>query len=381
MKQLIYLDNAATTKTRPEVVEAMLPYFTEFYGNPSSVYEFSTESKKAVNHARETIARALGAKTNEIYFTAGGSESDNWALTATAEAYASKGKHIITSRIEHHAVLHTCQYLEKRGYEVTYLHPDASGRVRVEDLEAALRPDTVLVSMMLVNNETGALQPVAQAAQLLRRKQSAALLHTDAVQGFLKIPFTPKGLGVDLLTISGHKIGAMKGSGALYLRKGLRAVPLIRGGGQARGLRSGTEATPQIAALAAAASLGRERMEEHTAALTDLKAYALETFQRGVPGLAVVSPGDAPHICAISLPGYPSQVVVRWLSDRGFCVSSGSACHRGKASHVYAAMHLSKGVRDGVLRISFGPENTRQEVDQLAQALLAATRDLVPARG
>ena len=223
--------------------------------------------------------------------------------------------------------------------------------------------------------------PVAQAAQLLRRKQSAALLHTDAVQGFLKIPFTPKGLGVDLLTISGHKIGAMKGSGALYLRKGLRAVPLIRGGGQERGLRSGTEATPQIAALAAAASLGRERMEEHTAALTDLKAYALETFQRGVPGLAVVSPGDAPHICAISLPGYPSQVVVRWLSDRGFCVSSGSACHRGKASHVYAAMHLSKGVRDGVLRISFGPENTRQEVDQLAQALLEATRDLVPARG
>ncbi|MFQ9860366.1 MAG: aminotransferase class V-fold PLP-dependent enzyme [Evtepia gabavorous] len=173
----------------------------------------------------------------------------------------------------------------------------------------------------------------------------------------------------------------MKGSGALYLRKGLRAVPLIRGGGQERGLRSGTEATPQIAALAAAASLGRERMEEHTAALTDLKAYALETFQRGVPGLAVVSPGDAPHICAISLPGYPSQVVVRWLSDRGFCVSSGSACHRGKASHVYAAMHLSKGVRDGVLRISFGPENTRQEVDQLAQALLEATRDLVPARG
>ena len=378
---MIYFDHAATTRVLPEAAQAAMKTMTEDYGNPSSLYHLGVQAAKRMGEHREQVARALGCQGEEVYFTSGGTEGDNWAVALAVHLGRHKGRHIITTAIEHAAVLQPCKELERQGYEVTYLHPDASGRVRVEDLEAALRPDTVLVSMMLVNNETGALQPVAQAAQLLRRKQSAALLHTDAVQGFLKIPFTPKGLGVDLLTISGHKIGAMKGSGALYLRKGLRAVPLIRGGGQERGLRSGTEATPQIAALAAAASLGRERMEEHTAALTDLKAYALETFQRGVPGLAVVSPGDAPHICAISLPGYPSQVVVRWLSDRGFCVSSGSACHRGKASHVYAAMHLSKGVRDGVLRISFGPENTRQEVDQLAQALLEATRDLVPARG
>ena len=361
---MIYFDHAATTRVLPEAAQAAMKTMTEDYGNPSSLYQLGVQAAKRMGEHREQVAARLAEDIEQ---------KDCHGDTGCLGRH--KGRHIITTAIEHAAVLQPCKELERQGYEVTYLHPDASGRVRVEDLEAALRPDTVLVSMMLVNNETGALQPVAQAAQLLRRKQSAALLHTDAVQGFLKIPFTPKGLGVDLLTISGHKIGAMKGSGALYLRKGLRAVPLIRGGGQERGLRSGTEATPQIAALAAAASLGRERMEEHTAALTDLKAYALETFQRGVPGLAVVSPGDAPHICAISLPGYPSQVVVRWLSDRGFCVSSGSACHRGKASHVYAAMHLSKGVRDGVLRISFGPENTRQEVDQLAQALSQAVED------
>ena len=378
----IYADNAATTKMSEAAKNTLLRCLEEGWANPSSLHTPGQIAAERLRQARQTIAACLNARPEEILFTSGGSEADNQALISLAAAGAKKEhRHIVSSRFEHHAVLHTLDRLKKQGFEVTLLDVHQDGVVRPEELKAALRPDTVLVSMMLVNNETGALQPVAQAAQLLRRKQSAALLHTDAVQGFLKIPFTPKGLGVDLLTISGHKIGAMKGSGALYLRKGLRAVPLIRGGGQERGLRSGTEATPQIAALAAAASLGRERMEEHTAALTDLKAYALETFQRGVPGLAVVSPGDAPHICAISLPGYPSQVVVRWLSDRGFCVSSGSACHRGKASHVYAAMHLSKGVRDGVLRISFGPENTRQEVDQLAQALLEATRDLVPARG
>ena len=239
--------------------------------------------------------------------------------------------------------------------------------------------DTVLVSMLLVNNETGAIQPVAEAAQVLKRHKSNALLHTDAVQGFLKLPFTPKSLGADLVTISGHKIGAMKGSGALFIRSGLRAIPLLRGGGQEKGLRSGTEATPQIAALATAAKLGKDALDEHIAYLNDLKAYALAQFQALVPGLVVVSAGDAPHICAISLPGYPSQVVVRYLSDQGFCLSAGSACHRGKASHVYAAMNLSKPVRDGMLRVSFGPSNTKEEVDQLAQALLGVTKTLVAA--
>lgn len=372
-----YLDNAATTPVRPEAVQAAVQAMTEGWGNPSSRYALGSQAAAGVKEHRAQVAKALGCAPEELYFTSCGSEGDNWAIRGAVELGRRKGKHIITTAIEHSAVLEPYRALEREGYEVTYLAPNADGQVSIEDVKAALRPDTVLVSMMLVNNETGILQPVAEAARLLKRKKSAALLHTDAVQGFLKVPFTPKGLGVDLLTISGHKIGAMKGSGALYIRSGLRALPLLRGGGQEKGLRSGTEATPQIAALAAAAQLGRQGLEEHIAYLTSLKAYALETFQRVVPALTVVSAGEAPHICAISLPGYPSQVVVRYLSDKGFCLSSGSACHRGKASHVYAAMNLSKAVRDGMLRVSFGPSNTREEVDRLAQALLAATQELV----
>lgn len=375
----IYFDHAATTQVLPEAAQAAVTVMTEGYGNPSSLYHLGTQAAKKVAEDRALVAQALGCQAEEVYFTSGGTEGDNWAISLAVHLGRHKGKHIITTAVEHAAVLEPCKALELQGYEVTYLHPDATGHIRLEALEEALRPDTVLVSMMLVNNETGILQPVAEAARLLKRKKSAALLHTDAVQGFLKIPFTPKGLGVDLLTISGHKIGAMKGSGALYIRSGLRAVPLLRGGGQEKGLRSGTEATPQIAALAAAAQLGRQGLEEHVAYLTDLKAYALETLQETVPALTVVSPGEAPHICAISLPGYPSQVVVRYLSDKGFCLSSGSACHRGKASHVYAAMNLSKATRDGMLRVSFAPSNTKEEVDQLAQALLSATQELVPA--
>lgn len=376
---MIYFDHAATTAVLPEAAQAALETMTEGFGNPSSLYRLGTQAAKHLADHRTQVAQALGCKAEEVYFTSGGTEGDNWAIAMATHLGRHKGKHLITTAIEHAAVIEPCKALESQGYAVTYLTPDPQGHIRLEDLEAALRPDTVLVSMMLVNNETGAIQPVAEAAQLLRRKKSAALLHTDAVQGFLKIPFTPKGLGVDLLTISGHKIGAMKGSGALYIRAGLRGIPLIRGGGQESALRSGTEATPQIAALATAATLGRQRLEDHTAHLTALKGYALDTLQREVPGLVVVSPGDAPHICAISLPGYPSQVVVRYLSDQGFCLSAGSACHRGKASHVYAAMGLSKPVRDGMLRLSFGPENTKEEIDQLAQALARTTRELVPA--
>lgn len=376
---IAYLDNAATTRVWPQAAQAAAEAMTEGYFNPSSRYPEATKAAKALDSHRAAVAKALGCSPKEVFFTSCGTESDNWAIRSGVEYGRRKGNHIITTAIEHHAVLEPIWDLERQGYEVTYLKPNSQGTIDLQELEQALRPDTVLVSMMLVNNETGAIQPVAEAAQLLRRKKSAALLHTDAVQGFLKIPFTPKSLGVDLLTISGHKIGAMKGSGALYIRAGLRGVPLIRGGGQESQLRSGTEATPQIAALAAAATLGRQRLEDHIAQLTALKQYALDTFQREVPGLTVVSPGDAPHICAIALPGYPSQVVVRYLSDQGFCLSAGSACHRGKASHVYAAMGLSKAVRDGMLRVSFGPENTREEIDRLAQALAQATQELVPA--
>ena len=374
---MIYLDHAATTPVAREVADTMYDVLLNGSGNPSSQYPYGAAAKKRLEADRAVIAAALGCKPDELYFTSCGTESDNWAIRLAAHQNRRVGKHIITTAVEHAAVLEPCKALELQGYEVTYLHPDATGHIRTEDLEAALRPDTVLVSMMLVNNETGAIQPVAEAAQVLKRHKSAALLHCDAVQGFLKLPFTPKGLGADLLTVSGHKIGGMKGVGALYIRSGLRAVPLLRGGGQEKGLRSGTEATPQIAAFAAACTAGHQALDQHREYLSGLKAYTLEKLQAEVPGLVVVSQGDAPHILAISLPGYPSQVVVRYLSDKGICLSSGSACHKGKASHVYASMNLSKAVRDGMLRISFGPENTREEIDALAEALHSATKELI----
>ena len=373
---MIYFDHAATTRVLPEAAQAAMKTMTEDYGNPSSLYQLGVQAAKRMGEHREQVARALGCQGEEVYFTSGGTEGDNWAVALAVHLGRHKGRHIITTAIEHAAVLQPCKELERQGYEVTYLHPDASGRVRVEDLEAALRPDTVLVSMMLVNNETGALQPVAQAAQLLRRKQSAALLHTDAVQGFLKIPFTPKGLGVDLLTISGHKIGAMKGSGALYLRKGLRAVPLIRGGGQEEGLRSGTEPTAQTAAFAAAVEAGRASLERDLAHMRELKDYAARTLREQVPGLELIGAGTAPHILPVTLPGYKSEVVLRFLSDRGIYVSSGSACHKGKPSHVYAALKLPKPQLDGILRISFSYDTAREDVDALVQGLKEAQAQL-----
>ena len=373
----IYFDHAATTRVLPEAASAALRVMTEDYGNPSSLHHLGTQAAKEVAAHRAEIAAALGCKPEELYFTSCGTEGDNWAIQLGVHLGRHKGKHIITTAVEHAAILEPCRALEQQGYEVTYLHPDKTGHILISDLEAALRPDTVLVSMMLVNNETGAIQPVQEVAALLKRKKSAALLHCDGVQGFLKLPFTPKSLGVDMLTISAHKIGGIKGSGALYIKSGIRPVPFLRGGGQEKNLRSGTEATPQIAAFAAACTIGKEKQEEHIAHLNDLKAYLLETLEKTVPEVVVVSKGDAPHICAISLPGRPSQVVVRYLSDKGICLSSGSACHKGKASHVYAAMKLSKAVRDGMLRVSFGTTNTKEEIDALAQALLAASKELI----
>ena len=376
---MLYFDHAATTPVLPEAADAAYRVMTRDFGNPSSIHALGKEAAKEAEANRGLVARALGCQPGELYFTSCGTEGDNWAVNLAVHLGRHRGKHIITTAVEHAAVLEPCKYLEQQGYQVDYLTPDHTGHIPVEAVEAALREDTVLVSMMLVNNETGAIQPVAEVSRLLKRRKSAALLHTDAVQGFLKLDFTPKTLGVDLLTLSAHKIGGMKGSGALYIRNGLRAEPMLRGGGQEKGLRSGTEATPQIAAFAAAADYGFVNRGAHIAHLTDLKAYTLEVLQAKVPGLVVVSSGDAPHICAVSLPGRPSQVVVRYLSDRGICLSAGSACHRGKASHVYGAMNLSKAVRDGMLRISFGPSNTREEADELADALLAATQELVAA--
>ncbi len=373
-----YLDNAATTPVRPEAVRAAVEAMTEEWGNPSSRCALGGRAAAALKGWRGDLAAALGCEPGELFFTSGGTEGDNWAIRGAVELGRRKGHHIVTTAVEHAAVLETCRALERRGCEVTLLRPDREGNISLEELEAALRPDTVLVSLMLVNNELGTVLPVARAADILRRSGCPALLHCDAVQGFLKLPFTPKQLGVDLLTISGHKIHAPKGIGALYVRRGLKLPPLLTGGGQEEGLRSGTEPTAQIAAFAAAARAGKETLEGDLAHMASLKALAVERLSAAVPELQVIGGGTAGHILPVSLPGYRSEVVVRFLSDRGICVSSGSACHRGKPSHVYGALGLPKKVLDGALRISFSYDSTEEDVDALVEGLQAAREQLFP---
>lgn len=374
----VYLDNAATTRVCPEAARAALEAMTEGYGNPSSGYALGQAAAAALKEHRAAVAGRLGCAPEELVFTSCGTEGDNWAVRAAADYGRRKGRHIITTAIEHAAVLEPVKALAAQGYEVTYLKPDRSGHVSPDALRAALRPDTVLVSMMLVNNELGTVLPVAQAARLVRRLGSSALIHCDGVQGFLKIPFTPAELGVDLLTVSGHKIHAPKGIGALYIRRGLKLPPLIRGGGQEEGLRSGTEATAQIAAFAAAVRAGAATREADIRYMAGLKAETLARLQEAVPGLKPIGSGTAPHILAVTLPGYKSEVIVRFLSDRGICLSSGSACHKGKPSHVYAALKLPKSDLDGALRISFSYDTTQQDVDALADGLRAAKGQLFP---
>ncbi|MBP1736965.1 MAG: cysteine desulfurase [Oscillospiraceae bacterium] len=374
----VYLDYAATTSVCPEAVHAACEAMTEGYGNPSSGYGLGQEAASALKADRGVVAEALGCLPEELIFTSCGTESNNWAITAAVKKNRRKGRHIITTAIEHAAVLEPCKALAAEGYEVTYLKPDRSGHASVEDLTAALRPDTVLVSMMLVNNELGTVQPVAEAVRAVKAYDPDILFHTDAVQGFLKIPVTPSQLGVDLLTVSGHKIHAPKGIGALYIKKGVKIKGLLLGGGQEGGLRSGTEPTAQIAAFAAACRVGRERFEENVAAMNGIKEYSLSILS-GIPGLEVVSNGEAPHILAVSLPGYPSQMMVQALDAEGICVSSGSACHKGKASHVFEALKLPPRVRMGVLRVSFDTATTREEIDTLALALKKITSERVAA--
>ena len=372
----IYLDNAATTPVCPEAARAAYEAMTEGYGNPSSGYAIGQAAAAKVKEYRAAVADKLGCLPEELTFTSCGTEGDNWSIRAAVEHGKRTGKHIITTAIEHSAVLEPIRALAAQGYEVTYLKPDKSGHVSVDDLKAALRPDTVLVSMMLVNNELGTLQPVREAAQAIKDAHCPALLHCDAVQAFLKVPFTPKALGVDLLTISGHKIRAPKGIGAQYIRKGLDVKPLLLGGGQENGLRSGTEPTAQLAALAAACTAWDP---DAPARISEVKAHALEVLS-AVPGLEIISAGDAPHICAVALPGYPSEMLVRDLSDRGIYVSSGSACHKGKPSHVFAALGLPKRTLMGVLRISFSPDSVKEEADALADALTEITKTRIAMR-
>lgn len=371
-----YLDNAATTQTRPEAAQAAVTAMTEEWGNPSSRYAFGQEASGRLKEHRAQVAAGLGCRPEEVYFLSCGTEGDNWAIAAAVEKNRRKGKHIITTAIEHAAVLEPIRELERQGYEVTWLQPDQQGIITAEQVEAALRPDTILVAMMLVNNELGTVLPVAETARAIRAARCPALLHCDAVQGFLKVPFTPEGLGVDTLAVSGHKVHAPKGIGALYIRRGLRLPPLIRGGGQEEGLRSGTEPTAQTAAFAAAVEAGRASLERDLAHMRELKDYAARTLREQVPGLELIGAGTAPHILPVTLPGYKSEVVLRFLSDRGIYVSSGSACHKGKPSHVYAALKLPKPQLDGILRISFSYDTAREDVDALAQGLKEAQAQL-----
>ena len=371
MEKLIYLDNAATTKTRPEVVEAMLPYFTEYYGNPSSVYTFSAESKKAVTNAREIIAKSLGAKTNEIYFTAGGSESDNWALVATAEAYSAKGKHIITSKIEHHAILHTCQYLEKRGYEVTYLDVDENGVVKLDELKKAIRPDTILISIMFANNEIGTIEPIKEIGEIA--KEHGILFHTDAVQDYVHVPINVDECHIDMLSSSGHKLNGPKGIGFLYIRKGVKIRSFVHGGAQERKRRAGTENVPGIVGFGKAAELAFASMEERTARERELRDYMISRFEKEIPYVKIN--GDREHRLANNVNAcfrfVEGESMLIMLDMKGICASSGSACTSGSLdpSHVLLAIGLPHEIAHGSLRLTLGADTTKEQIDTTVDAI------------
>ena len=374
---MIYLDHAATTPIPAPVAEEMMTALTQF-ANPSAQYPMGQEAKKQVEERRAVVARALRCASECVHFTSCGTESDNWAIMGALHHNRHVGKHIITTAVEHSAILETCKALQQQGYEVTYLKPDKTGHVTAAQVEAALREDTVLVSVMLVNNETGCIFPLADIARVLKEHKSRALLHTDAVQGFLKVPCTPAELGVDLMSLSAHKIGGPKGIGALYIAPHLKNFrPLLFGGGQEMGLRSGTEATVQIAGFAKAVELRCEHLEDSLRHMAEVKAYCREKLL-SIDGIVPVGSGEAPHVLSVSLVGYPSANVVTDLGAQGICLSAGSACHRGKLSHVVQALGLDKRTASGVLRLSFGPETTFDEIDTLYEALLAHKRSRFP---
>ncbi len=367
-KRVIYLDNAATTKTRPEVVEAMLPYFTEYYGNPSSVYEFSGESKKAVADARKIIADSIGAKPQEIYFTAGGSESDNWALKAAAEAMEEKGLHIITSRIEHHAVLHTCQYLEKHGFEVTYLDVDEDGVVKLDELKRAIRPDTILISIMFANNEIGTIQPVKEIGAIAR--EHGIWFHTDAVQAYGHLPIDVDECQIDMLSASGHKINGPKGIGFLYIRTGVKIRSFIHGGAQERKRRAGTENVPGIVGLGKAAQIAGDTLAERKKKEEELRDYLMEQVLEQVPYTRVNGHRTMrlPNNCNFAFQFIEGESLLIMLDMAGICGSSGSACTSGSLdpSHVLLAIGLPHEIAHGSLRLTLSEENTKEEMDYVA---------------
>lgn len=366
MEKMIYLDNAATTKTAPEVVQAMLPYFSELYGNPSSVYEHAQKSKEAVNKGREQIARVLGAKPEEIYFTAGGTESDNWALKAAFEAYKDKGNHIITTKIEHHAILHTCEYLEKeRGAVITYLDVDENGIIRLEDLEKAIRPETILISIMFANNEIGSIQPIKEIGMIAR--EHGILFHTDAVQAFCQVPINVDECNIDMLSSSAHKINGPKGIGFLYIRKGVKNKSFVHGGAQERKRRAGTENVPGIVGYGAAAERANATMADRTAKERELRDYLIRRITTEIPYVRLN--GDPvrrlPNNVNVSFQFVEGESLLLMLDSIGICASSGSACTSGSLdpSHVLMAIGLPHEIAHGSLRLTLSEETTREDLD------------------
>ncbi len=363
-----YLDNAATTAVCPEAAEAAVKAMTLCYGNPSSTHRKGREAAKLLTQSRGEVADALGCRPEELVFTSCGSESDNWAVLGVAESARRTGRHIVSSLAEHDAIRRSLDLLEQQGWEITRLRPDPSGAIRVEDVRAALRADTALVSLMMVNNETGGVTDIAGIAQMLRAEGSRALLHTDAVQAFLKVPFSAKTLGADLISISGHKIHAPKGVGALYIRPGLRLKPFIVGGSQESGRRAGTEAAGQIAAFGAAARIAKAGLAENCARMAALRVGMLDRLHAEIPELQWIE-AAAPHILNVSLPGWRSEVLMNFLEAREIYVSKSSACKKGGRSHVLEAMGLSPRVIDGALRISLSRYTTSDDIDALCRAL------------
>ena len=375
---IIYMDNAATTATRPEVLEKMLPYFTEHYGNPSSTHGVGRDARRAIENARRQVAEALGAQPREIYFTAGGSESDNWAIRCASKALAKKGKHIITSQIEHHAVLHTCEYMEKQGYEVTYLPVDGEGRVSVEDVKKAIRPDTVLISIMAANNEIGTLQPIREIGQAAH--EAGVLFHTDAVQAVGAVPIDVNEWNVDMLSLSGHKFHGPKGIGALYIRKGVKISNLIYGGAQERGLRAGTENLPGIVGLGAAIELAVKELPDYTQRMTHLRDKLIDGILSSVPDVRLNGhrtqrlPGNV----NVSVRYVEGEALLMRLDLAGVEASSGSACTSGSLdpSHVLLAIGLPHEIAHGSLRLSLGTENTEADVAYVLEKLPGIVKDL-----
>ncbi len=376
-----YLDNAATTKVCSEAAAAALNIMTENYGNPGSTHKMGRDAKAILDTSRASIAKALNARPEEIFFTSSGSECDNWAILSGAELNRRRGKHIISSEAEHSAVIKALDVLEKRGFEVTRLKPEKDGSISTDSVINALREDTILVSLMLVNNETGGITDIEQISKAIKKAGSTALLHTDAVQGFLKVPISVKTLGADMISISGHKIHAPKGIAALYIRGGAKAInlpPLIVGGSQEFGKRAGTEALPQIAAFAAAAETGIRLFEDSRSHLLEIKELATRCLTTENDGLLVLS-GEAPQILSISLPGYRSEVLMNFLEARGVYVSRSSACKKGGRSHVLEAIGLPAAVIDGALRISFSRFTTQEEIYALCGNIKEARETLCTA--